>query len=230
MKVYCKKIRILFTPVYMVLYILHRIYERFRYNDITIAEKFRKQGAKVGKNCFIQIRTLSSEPYLVEIGDSVSIAYGVDIMTHDGASVIFRDELPHLRFFGKVIIEDNCFIGAHATISAGVRIGKNSIIGPYATIINDVKPGSIMIGNPAIRVSTVEKYKQKCLMEWERQGLTKFDYLFKGKNKFEVQDIMASKQFREELKCHLLSVDFSKPKQESCDTKSDTTDNKQEKK
>ncbi len=227
---YCKKLRILLAPLYMVAYILHRIYERFRYNDVTIAEKFRKQGAIVGKNCFLQIRSLSSEPYLVEIGDSVSIAYGVDLMTHDGASVIFRDELPHLRFFGKVIIEDNCFIGAHATISAGVRIGKNSIIGPYATVINDVKPGSIMIGNPAIRVSTVEKYKQKCLMEWERQGLTKFDYLFKGKNKFEVQDIMASKTFRKDLKCHLLSVDFSKPNQESSGTKPDTIDKKQEEK
>jgi len=227
MSLYHGKLKLLLAPLYMVCYILHRIYEKFRYNDVSIAEKFRKQGAKIGKNCFIQIRTLSSEPYLVEIGDSVSIAYGVDIMTHDGASVIFRDELPHLRFFGKVIIEDNCFIGAHATISAGVRIGKNSIIGPYATVINDVKPGSIMIGNPAIRVSTVEKYKQKCLLEWERQGLTKFDPLFKGKNKFEVQSIMASRTFREELKRHLLSVDFSKTNQDATDAKPDALIKKQ---
>src|SRR5208337_125016 len=95
-------------------YVVNRIYVRFRYDDITIAEKFRKQGAKVGKNCFIQIRRLGSEPYLVEIGDNVSIASGVALVTHDGASVIFRDELPYLRYFGKIVIENNCFIGASA--------------------------------------------------------------------------------------------------------------------
>jgi acetyltransferase-like isoleucine patch superfamily enzyme len=195
----------------VVLYIIRRIYERFRYNDVTIAEKFRKQGAKVGKNCFIQIRKLGTEPYLVTIGDNVSIAHGVDLMTHDGASVIFRDELPSLRYFGRIVIEDNCFIGSDAIITAGVTIGKNSIIGPRAIVINDVKPGSIMMGNPAFRVSTAEKYKQKCLQEWERQGLAKFESLFKGKDKFEVQQIMRSKAFRMQLQKHLESVDLLKP-------------------
>jgi acetyltransferase-like isoleucine patch superfamily enzyme len=205
-----KILHIAVSPLYIVLYTFKKIYERFRYNDITIAEKFRKQGAKIGKNCYIQVRDLGSEPYLIEIGDNVSIAYGVDLMTHDGASVVFRDELPYLRYFGKVIIEDNCFIGACAIITAGVRIGKNSIIGPHATVISDVKPGSIMIGNPAFRVSTVEKYRQKCLEEWELQGLTKFEPLFKGKNKYEVQKIMASPSFRKQLKKHLQTVDFTR--------------------
>jgi acetyltransferase-like isoleucine patch superfamily enzyme len=201
-------LKILVSPLHISAYILKRLYEQFRYNDSTIAEKFRKQGAKIGKDCFIQIRSLGSEPYMVEIGNNVSIAYGVVLVTHDGASVIFRDEMPYLRYFGKIIIEDNCFIGANSIITAGVKIGKNSIVGPSATVIGDVKPGSIMIGNPAIRVSTVEKYKQKCLREWERQGLTKFEPLLKGKNKFEVQFIMASKSFRKELKKHLQTVDF----------------------
>jgi acetyltransferase-like isoleucine patch superfamily enzyme len=63
----------------------------------------------------------------------------VDLKTHDGASVIFRDEIPYLRYFGKIIIEDNCFIGANAIITAGVRVGRNSIVGAHATVIGDVK-------------------------------------------------------------------------------------------
>jgi len=191
-------------------YVLSRIYTQFRYDDITIAEKFRRQGAKIGKNCYLQIRSLGPEPYLVEIGDNVSLASGVALVTHDGASVIFRDELPHLRYFGKITIEDNCFIGAKTIITAGVRIGHHSIIGPNATVIGDVKPGSIMIGNPAIRVSTVEKYKEKCLHEWARQGLTKFEPLFKGKNKYEVQRIMMAKPFRRMLREHFESHDYFK--------------------
>jgi acetyltransferase-like isoleucine patch superfamily enzyme len=187
---------------------IQEIRENYKYDSSTIAEKFRKQGAKVGKNCFIQINKLASEPYLVEIGNSVSIAPGVTLMTHDGASVIFRDEFPTLRYFGKIIIEDNCFIGARSIITAGVKIGKGSVVGPMSVVLRDVKPGSMVIGNPAIQVSTVEKYKEQCLREWRNQGLDKFNDLFDGKNKFEVQEIMLSKEFRGKLKEHLLSVEL----------------------
>jgi acetyltransferase-like isoleucine patch superfamily enzyme len=189
---------------------LQEISESFRYNPYTIAEKFRKQGAKVGNNCALQINYLASEPYLVEIGNNVAIAPGAAFITHDGASVIFRDEFPALRHFGKIIIEDNCFIGSGAIITAGVRVGKGSIVGPMSVVIRDVKPGSMVIGNPAIQVSTVEKYKERCLKEWKRQGLDKFDSLFEGRNKFEVQAIMMSTEFREKLKDHLLSIEFKK--------------------
>ena len=189
---------------------LQEMNESFRYNPYTIAEKFRKQGAKVGKNCSIQIDYLASEPYLVEIGNNVAIAPGAAFITHDGASVIFRDEFPALRHFGKIIIEDNCFIGSGSIITAGVRVGKGSIVGPMSVVIREVKPGSMVIGNPAIQVSTVEKYKERCLKEWKRQGLDKFDYLFEGRDKFEVQEIMMSREFREKLKNHLLSIEFKK--------------------
>jgi acetyltransferase-like isoleucine patch superfamily enzyme len=189
---------------------LQQINDSLKYNPATIAEKFRKQGAKIGEHCAIQIDYLASEPYLVEIGNNVAIAPGARFVTHDGASVVFRDEYPALRHFGRIIIEDNCFIGAGSIITAGVRVGRGSIVGPMSVVIRDVKPGSLVIGNPAIQVSTVEKYRERCLNEWKRQGLDKFDYLFEGKDKFEVQRIMMSKEFREKLKGHLLSVEFKK--------------------
>jgi len=193
-----------------IILFLKRNYEACKYDSSNIAEKFRTQGAKVGENCSLQIDYLASEPYLVEIGNNVAIAPGVTFITHDGASVIFREEFPALRFFGKIIIEDNCFIGARSIVTAGVRIGKGSIVGPMAVVVRDIKPGSIVIGNPAIQVSTVEKYREQCYREWERQGLAKFDHLFEGKNKFQVQKIMMSKEFRERLKEHLLSIEFKK--------------------
>jgi len=189
---------------------LQQINDNFKYNHFTIADKFRKQGAKVGENCSIQIDYLASEPYLVEIGNNVAIAPGVAFITHDGASFMFRDDFPSLRYFGKIIIEDNCFIGARSIITAGVRIGKGSIVGPMSVVLRDVKPGSVVIGNPAIQVSTVEKYKERCLKEWENQGLNRFNDLFEGKSKVEVQEIMLSKEFRKKLEEHLLSIDFKK--------------------
>lgn len=187
---------------------LKEINEDYKYNPLTIAEKFRQQGAKIGENCSIQIDRLASEPYLVEIGDNVAIAPGARFLTHDGASFIFRDQFPALRYFGKIVIEDNCFIGARSIILPGVRVGKGAIVGMSAVVIRDVKPGSVVLGNPAVQVSTVEKYRERCLQEWKNQGLDKFNDLFEGKNKFEVQEIMESKQFREKLKEHLLSVEL----------------------
>ena len=189
---------------------LKEINENYQYDPFTIAEKFRKQGAKIGEKCLFQIEYLASEPYLVEIGNNVAIAPGVTLITHDGASVIFREDFPALRYFGKIVIEDNCFIGSHSIITAGVKIGKGSIVGPMSVVLRDVKPGSIVIGNPAIQISTVEKYREQCLREWEKQGLAKFDPMFAGKGKFEVQEIMMSKEFRQKLKEHLLSIDFKK--------------------
>src|SRR4030043_1521371 len=116
---------------------LQEINESFEYNPYTIAEKFRKQGGKIGENCSIQINYLASEPYLVETGNNVAIAPGVTFVTHDGASFVFRDEFPAVRYFGKIIIEDNCFIGARSIITAGVRIGEGSIVGPMSVVIRD---------------------------------------------------------------------------------------------
>lgn len=189
---------------------LREVNDAYKFTPYTIAEKFRKQGATIGENCSIQISKLASEPFLVEIGNNVAIAAGVSLITHDGASFIFRDEFPALRYFGKIVIEDNCFIGARSIILPGVRIGKGSIVGISSVVIRDVKPGSVIFGNPAIQVSTVEKYKERCLREWENQGLSKFDHLFEGKNKFEVQKIMMSEEYWKRLREHLLSVPFEK--------------------
>lgn len=175
-------------------------YSGHRYDKYTIAEKFREQGAKIGKNCVLQINAIAAEPYLVEIGDNVSIASNVSLITHDGASEIFREEIPYLRYYGKIFIEDNCFIGANSMILAGVRIGRNSIVGAGSVVIADVKPGTVVMGNPAIPVSTTERYKKKCLDKWRELNLTQFEPLFEGKNRWEVQKIMESAEFHARLR------------------------------
>ena len=53
-----------------------------------------------------------------------------------------RSENPeyYFRFYdGKVIIEDDVFIGANAVIAKPVRIGKGSIIGANVVVTKDIK-------------------------------------------------------------------------------------------
>src|SRR5574341_1409761 len=113
-----------------------------RYNDFTIAEYFRKQGAVVGENCRLEIRNLGADPYLIKIGNHCTIAPGAVFICHDGATWLFTEEFPSLQKFGTIEIMDNCFIGLHATILGNVRIGPNAIVGACAVVTKDVPPNS----------------------------------------------------------------------------------------
>lgn len=148
---------------------LRRRIELSRYNDFTIAEYFRKQGAQIGENCSILIRNLGSEPYLVRIGNHCRITSDVAFITHDGGAWIFTDELPTLQRFGYIQIMDNCFIGLRATIMPGVRIGPNSVVGAGAVVTKDVDPGMVVAGCPAIPVCTIGEYRDRLVAQWERQ-------------------------------------------------------------
>lgn len=148
---------------------LKSAYEMRKYDDYTIAECFRKQGARVGENCRILIKVLADEPYLVKIGNHVTIAGGVALMTHDGGGWLFSEEFPDLQVFGKIEIQNNCFIGARSMILPNVIIGSNSIVAAGAVVTKNVPANSIVAGVPAKVISSVIAYKEKCLKKWEEQ-------------------------------------------------------------
>lgn len=50
---------------------------------------------------------------------------------------------------GDVVIGNDVWIGAGATLLAGVRIGDGAVIGPNATVTADVGPYEVWAGNPA---------------------------------------------------------------------------------
>lgn len=62
-----------------------------------------------------------------------------------------------------VLIEDDVWIGTHAVILPGVKIGKGAIIGAGAVVTKDVEPYSLVAGVPArhIRYRFSEKNIQK---------------------------------------------------------------------
>lgn len=143
--------------------------QMMRYNDFTIAEYFRSLGAQVGDDCRLLIRSLGSEPWLVRIGNHVTISFDVTLLTHDGATWIFTEEVPSVQKFAPVEIMDNCFIGARAIIMPGVRIGPNSVVGAGALVTKSVPPNTIVAGVPAKPVSDFASYKAKVLSSWSEQ-------------------------------------------------------------
>lgn len=155
--------------IHRILDKLKRSYRLRKYDPFTIAEYFRKQGAQIGDHCSIVPTSLGTEPYLVRIGNHVTIAQGVKFITHDGGVWIFRNEIPDMQVFGPIIIDDNCVIGQDSILLGNIHVGRNSIVGAGSVVISDVPESTIVMGVPARPFGSIEKYKEKCVERWKAQ-------------------------------------------------------------
>lgn len=143
--------------------LLNKIIDEYviRKNPISYAKKI---GVTVGDNCrFISIsrKTFGSEPFLVKVGNHVTITAGVRFITHDGGVWVFRESEPTIDLFGPIIIGNNTFIGLNAIILPNVKIGDNCIIGAGSVVTKDVESNSIVAGIPAKKISNVNDYRKK---------------------------------------------------------------------
>ncbi|MFI5273484.1 MAG: oligosaccharide flippase family protein [Ktedonobacterales bacterium] len=79
------------------------------------------------------------------IGQNVSISAGVWLVsgTHDMNDPNFRD------LYKPIVIDDHAWIGARATILAGVTIGRGAVVMAGAVVARDVPPLAIVGGVPA---------------------------------------------------------------------------------
>ena len=143
--------------------------ELLKYDDFTIAEYLRKQGAQIGDNNRIMLRNLGDEACLIKIGSHCTITSNVKLVVHDGAGWLFTEQKPSLQRFGTIEILDNCFIGIDATILPDVKIGPNSIVGACSVVTKDVPPDTVVAGNPARKICTVSEYRGKIFKKWAGQ-------------------------------------------------------------
>lgn len=122
-------------------------------------EKLVSMGMTVGKN-FQRLSGAILDPghcWLIEIGDNVTIAPRVHILCHDASTKM------HLGMtkIGRVTIGNNVFIGAESVVLPGVKIGNNVVIGANSTITHDVPDNTVVAGNPARKISSLDEYLAK---------------------------------------------------------------------
>ena len=129
---------------------------------------FIRRGLQISEDCrLIGMPDFGSEPYLISIGRHVTVSSRVTFINHDGGTWVFRDE-PRYREvikYGRIVIHDNCFIGAGATIMPGVSIGPNAVVAAQSVVTIDVEPDSVVGGIPARTLMSVKEYAEKALMQ-----------------------------------------------------------------
>lgn len=86
----------------------------------------------------------------VAIGSHVNLAQGVVVtaLNHNFAENDKPIDQQGVSV-SQVTIEDDCWIGANATILPGVTIGSHSVVAAGAVVTNDVPPHSLVGGVPA---------------------------------------------------------------------------------
>ena len=150
---YTKILIFIRNPNLFIKWLSRKIYlMKLKRNDFFewIIEMWKYRGLRIGKNCIIfDTFDILSEPVLVEIGNNVIITGGVKFLTHDGAPMLYRDEIGEKETYGTIKIGNNVFIGMCSIILPNVKIGNNVIIGAGSVVRRNIPDNSVISGNPA---------------------------------------------------------------------------------
>jgi acetyltransferase-like isoleucine patch superfamily enzyme len=155
---------VLNSPLNILTGLVKNNFMQFIYFGNDKVRYMRWLGMKVGEGCqfFNRIEGFGSEPWLIEIRNYVILAGGVQFITHDGASRLYRKELPgsskYGNRFGRILIHDECFIGMNSIIMPDVEIGPYSIVGVGSIVNKNVPPRMVYAGVPAKPICTFDEY------------------------------------------------------------------------
>lgn len=126
----------------------------------------RALGVSLGEGCRIYSSSFGTEPWLISIGDRVTVTSGVQFITHDGATWLLRDTKGRRYRCARIQIGSDVFIGTNSILLPGVRVGNRVIIGAGSVVNRSIPDNCVVAGVPARFIGTFD--------EFERRGLAEF--------------------------------------------------------
>ena len=134
-----------------------RIGRRTVIHDVRFFNLYRRGlgGLRIGEECFLGDECLLDLAEGIELADQVTLAERVLVLTHLNVGYadhplqsVFPARAAPVRF-GK-----GCFVGAQATILAGVSVGPEAFVAAGSLVTSDVPPRTLVAGVPARPVRT----------------------------------------------------------------------------
>ena len=101
-------------------------------------------GLEVGDDVVVHRHVLLDDRGGITLGDRVSISDYANIYSHTH-SIVDQKDVTNAR----TVLEDDVRITYHATVLAGVRVGRNAMVGAVAVATKDVRPYHVNVGIPA---------------------------------------------------------------------------------
>ncbi|GGB87139.1 hypothetical protein GCM10011325_13390 [Dyadobacter sediminis] len=102
----------------------------------------------IGENSLVGLGNVIIGP--VKIGNNVILAQNI---VASGLNHNYNDVMQPIQKQGvsmaPIVIEDDCWIGSNAVITAGVTIGKHAVVAAGTVVTKNVPPYSVAVGNPS---------------------------------------------------------------------------------
>jgi UDP-2-acetamido-3-amino-2,3-dideoxy-glucuronate N-acetyltransferase len=158
-------------------------------------------GCNIGENCNLGQNVVISPSVIlgnnVKVQNNVSIYTGV-ICEDDvflGPSMVFtnvinpRSAIQRKNEYKPTLVKKGATIGANATIVCGITIGEYAFIGAGAVVTKNIKPYSLVIGNPAKQSGWMSEYGHK--LKFNKEG---FAICPESGEKYELKNELVKKQ------------------------------------
>lgn len=97
-------------------------------------------------------------PGLIKIGRGTTVSFEACFLAHDYSldKELYGRTGEHGLIVSEIEVGRNCFIGARAMLLPGTRLGDGCIVGANAVVKGSYAAGSVLAGNPARLLGTVE--------------------------------------------------------------------------
>ena len=117
-----------------------------------------QRGARVGRRVKVSSHTFICEG--VEVEDHVFIGHGVMFINDRyPRAVNANGDLQTSRDWKVIptVVRRGASIGSGSTILCGIEIGRDAIVGAGSVVTHDVLPGTIVAGNPARVLRSIQE-------------------------------------------------------------------------
>lgn len=121
--------------------------QNVRFHTLIHPQSYCARTARLAEGCIlVPFATVGPDVFL---GPHVMLNHYA-VIGHEARAGSFCVLCPHASVHGGAILEDDVFVGSGGYVTRGVKIGAGAKISAGSVVYNDMPPGALALGNPAV--------------------------------------------------------------------------------